>query len=133
MTAPHNHRPTREQVKANLDALFGPPMEQRTGLWIGAAIFLLLAAGVTVGFVFLAVSDVRLKELFMILLGVLGVGCYYVLVTGYLWPLYEDTKLQKLRAREADAQAKVAAEATTPVVVGVHLDLPLIAVPSTPA
>ena len=105
-------------------------MRERTGLWIGAAIFLLLAVGVTVGFVFLAESDVRLKELFMVLLGVVGVGCYYVLVTGYLWPLYEDTKLQKLRAREADAQAKAAAEAAKPE--GYPLDkgaVPLLAVP----
>lgn len=130
MTAPHNHWPTREQVEANLVALFGPPMEQRTGLWIGAAIFLLLAVGFTVGFVVLAESDVRLKELFLILIGVAGVGCYYILVTGYLWPIYQDTQLKKLRA--ADPQAKTAIE-QPPVVVGVHLDMPLISVPSKPA
>ena len=130
MQAPDTHRPTREQVEANLEALFGPPMRERTGLWIGAAIFLLLAVGFTVGFVVVAESDVRLKELLLILLGVVGVGCYYILVAGYVWRIYEDTKLQKLRAREADAQAKAAAEAAKSE--GYPLDkgaVPLLAVP----
>ena len=43
MHAPHNYWPTREQVEANLNALFGPPMDNRTGFWVGALLILLLA------------------------------------------------------------------------------------------
>ena len=133
MTAPDNHRPTREQVEANLNAIFGPPMDDRTGFWVGALLILLLAVGFTVGFVVVFESDAMLKELFLVLLGVACVGCWYVFGT-YLLQIYRDRKLQKLRAADAQAQAQAPIE-QSPVVVsaGVHLDMPLLSVPSKPA
>ena len=126
MHAPDNHWPTREQVEANLNAIFGPPMDNRTGFWVGALLILLLAVGFTVGFVVVAESDAMLKELFLVLLGVAAVGCWYVFGT-YLLQIYRDMRLRKL----AKDEQHVAAAPSKPKPAR-DARLPLIA-PSTPA
>jgi hypothetical protein len=130
MHAPHNYWPTREQVEANLNALFGPPMDNRTGFWVGALLILLLAVGFTVGFVVVAESDVMMKELFLIMLGVAGVGCWYVFGT-YLVQMYKDRRLRKL-AEDEQYVARVKAAAAKPSTPARKESLPLIPVPSTP-
>lgn len=131
MRAPHNHWPTREQVEANLNALFGPPMDNRTGFWVGALLILLLAVGFTVGFVVVAESVVMMKELFLIMLGVAGIGCWYVFGT-YLVQMYKDRRLRKL-AEDEQYVAAVKAAAAKPSKPAREASLPLILAPSTPA
>ena len=132
MHAPHNYWPTREQVEANLNALFGPPMDNRTGFWVGALLILLLAVGFTVGFVVVAESDALMKELFLVLLGVAGVGCWYVFGT-YLVQIYNDRRLRKLAEDEQYVARVKAAAAAKPSTPARKESLPLIPMPSTPA
>ena len=131
MHAPDNHWPTREQVEANLNAIFGPPMDNRTGFWVGALLILLLAVGFTVGFVVVAESDAMMKEFFLVLLGVAGVGCWYVFGT-YLLQIYRDMRLRKLAEDEQHAAAAPAKPAK-PSTPARKESLPLIPVPPTPA
>ena len=110
MQAPHNYWPTRKKVEANLSALFGPPMDDRTGTWVGALLIFLLAVGFTVGFIVVAESNVLLQEFYLVLLGVAGVGCWYIFGT-YLLKIYKDRKQGKLAEKAAAEKAAAEKEA----------------------
>jgi hypothetical protein len=125
MQAPDNHRPTRQQIKEALDAIFGPPMETRTGV---ALFFLALTVGCLVGIALVLVAPYSDLRPVWILLLILGAICFVRFPIDIFIAMSNEAK-----ERKAEAEVKVeAAKPSKPSKPEPEAILPLLPGQPTP-